>query len=40
MDIEGFGEKTVYKLSDAGILEDVGDHLLADPRGVVGTRFR
>ena len=25
MDIEGFGEKTVYKLSDAGILEDVGD---------------
>jgi len=25
MDIEGFGEKTVYKLSDAGIIEDVGD---------------
>ncbi|MFM7666450.1 MAG: NAD-dependent DNA ligase LigA [Actinomycetota bacterium] len=25
MDIEGFGEKTVYKLSDAGVIEDVGD---------------
>lgn len=25
MDIEGFGEKTVYKLSDAGIIDDVGD---------------
>jgi len=25
MDIEGFGEKTVYRLSDAGVIEDVGD---------------
>jgi DNA ligase (NAD+) len=25
MDIEGFGEKTVYKLSDAGVIEDAGD---------------
>ncbi|MFM7899362.1 MAG: NAD-dependent DNA ligase LigA, partial [Actinomycetota bacterium] len=25
MDIEGFGERTVYKLSDAGVIEDVGD---------------
>ena len=25
MDIEGFGEKTVYKLSDAYVIEDVGD---------------
>ena len=25
MDIEGFGEKTVYKLSDAGVIEDPGD---------------
>lgn len=25
MDIEGFGEKTVYRLSDAGAIEDVGD---------------
>jgi DNA ligase (NAD+) len=25
MDIEGFGEKTVYRLSDAGVIEDAGD---------------
>lgn len=25
MDIEGFGEKTVYRLSDVGVIEDAGD---------------
>ncbi len=39
MDIEGFGEKTVYKLSDAGVLEDVGDIYSLTPEVLLAQGF-
>ena len=39
MDIEGFGEKTVYKLSDAGVIEDVGDIYSLSAEALLGQGF-
>lgn len=39
MDIEGFGEKTVYKLSDAGVIEDVGDIYSLTPEVLLTQGF-
>ena len=39
MDIEGFGEKTVYKLSDAGVIEDVGDIYSLTPEVLLAQGF-
>ena len=39
MDIEGFGEKTVYKLSDAGIIEDAGDIYALTPEVLLAQGF-
>jgi DNA ligase (NAD+) len=39
MDIEGFGEKTVYKLSDAGVIEDVGDIYSLTPEALLAQGF-
>jgi len=38
-DIEGFGEKTVYKLSDAGVIEDVGDIYALTPEVLLAQGF-
>lgn len=39
MDIEGFGEKTVYKLSDAGVVNDVGDIYSLSSEMLLGQGF-
>ncbi|MFM7046470.1 MAG: NAD-dependent DNA ligase LigA [Actinomycetota bacterium] len=39
MDIEGFGEKTVYRLSDAGVIEDVGDIYALTPEVLLAQGF-
>ncbi len=39
MDIEGFGEKTVYKLSDASIIEDAGDIYALTPEVLLAQGF-
>ena len=39
MDIEGFGEKTVYKLSDADVLQDAGDIYSLTPEVLLAQGF-
>jgi len=39
MDIEGFGEKTVYRLSDAGVIEDPGDIYSLTPEALLAQGF-
>ncbi|MFZ9795925.1 MAG: NAD-dependent DNA ligase LigA, partial [Ilumatobacteraceae bacterium] len=39
MDIEGFGEKTVYKLSDADVLHDAGDIYSLTPEVLLAQGF-
>lgn len=39
MDIEGFGEKTVYRLSDAGVIDDVGDIYSLTPEVLLEQGF-
>jgi len=39
MDIEGFGEKTVFRLSDAGVVEDAGDIYALTPEVLLGQGF-
>jgi DNA ligase (NAD+) len=39
MDIEGFGEKTVYKLSDADVLQDPGDIYSLTPEVLLAQGF-
>ena len=38
MDIEGLGERTVFLLTDAGLVQRRGRHLLAAPRAAPGLR--
>ena len=39
MDIEGFGEKTVFRLSDAGVIEDAGDIYALRPEVLLEQGF-